>query len=545
MRRVYTFASLVMILFFFRGTSIADDPSESWVARFAGPDSLDDRAVCVAVDASGSVYVTGVSETGPYNAQDYATVKYDSNGVQQWVTTYNGPGDGNDSPWALTTDTAGNIFVTGYSTGNSTGYDYATVKYDSNGVQQWVSRYNGPGNSGDRSTSISVDAAGNSYVTGYSDGGGTGIDIATIKYDPAGNQQWVARYNGPGNSNDEALAIAVDAVGNIYIAGDSSADSECNYTTVKYNADGEQQWVALYYGPMNHSLACDITIDASGSVLVTGSSQGVDTSDDYATVKYDADGEQQWVARYCGPFNANDYDNAHALVTGADGSVYVTGFTSDNLFDYATVKYSSSGEQLWAACYNGPGNGNDSATDIVLDSAGNLYVTGYSSGDGTSNDYATIKYDSSGVQQWVARYNGPADSQDLAWSIALDPSNNVCVTGRSTGSGSDFDFATVMYSSGTGISVDEQLVPPGIGLCVNPSPARNNASISVTLSDPSHCELLVFDINGRLVETLHSGLLPEGENSFTWQASRVQVGVYLLRAATDSQEVSSRVVVTR
>ncbi|MBD3278547.1 MAG: T9SS type A sorting domain-containing protein [Candidatus Aegiribacteria sp.] len=149
------------------------------------------------------------------------------------------------------------------------------------------------------------------------------------------------------------------------------------------------------------------------------------------------------------------------------------------------------------------------------------------------------------VENWIARYNGPANSQDYAGGIALDPSGNVCVTGRSTGAGSDYDYATVMYSSTTGISLQDPMSQPGVDLHVNPNPVCNSAGISVFSIEPSYCELMVFDLYGRLVETLHCGALPEGEHEFTWQISRIPAGVYLLRATFSSNEISSRIVVLR
>src|SRR6266481_6082859 len=62
---------------------------------------------------------------------------------------------------------------------------------------------------------------------------------------------------------------------------------------------------------------------------------------------------------------------------------------------------SSSVQEEWVARYNGPANGDDSAAAIAIDSSDDVYVTGHSAGSGTGLDYATIKYDSSGNQQWV------------------------------------------------------------------------------------------------------------------------------------------------
>ncbi|MBI2305017.1 MAG: SBBP repeat-containing protein, partial [Chloroflexi bacterium] len=273
----------------------------------------------------------------------YTTVKYDASGTQQWVARYNGPGNSADEARALAVDITGNVYVTGSSTGSGTNYDYATVKYDASGTQQWVARYNGPGNSTDRAYALAVDSSRNVYVTGSSTGSGTSDDYATVKYDSGGNQLWATRYNGPGNIGDRANALAVDITGSVYVTGYS-------------------------YG-------------------------GSSTGNDYATVKYDASGTPLWVARYNGPGNSSDY--AYALAVDITGSVYVTGYSyggSSTDYDYATVKYDASGTPLWAARYNGPGNIGDSANALAVDITGSVYVTGYSYGSGTDYDYATIKY---------------------------------------------------------------------------------------------------------------------------------------------------------
>ena len=130
--------------------------------------------------------------------------------AQEWVARYNGPSDSIDYAVALAVDGAGNIYVTGssYGPGVFPDYDYTTVKYDSAGVEQWVARYNGSGYNDDLATAIVVDSAANVYITGRSWGTGIGYDYTTVKYDSAGMEQWVARYNGPGNDYDWATAIA-------------------------------------------------------------------------------------------------------------------------------------------------------------------------------------------------------------------------------------------------------------------------------------------------------------------------------------------------
>jgi alpha-tubulin suppressor-like RCC1 family protein len=202
-------------------------PSEEWVAPYNGPGvNDDDFARAIAVDDKGNVYVTGESDLFDEYSEDYTTIKYDADGTQLWVRRYNGSTDpGNfDSPHAIAVDKNGNVYVTGESQGTFYS-DWATVKYDTNGNEMWVMRYDN--GLDDRAFAIALDKKGNVYVTGESDGGApTFGDIATIKYDTDGNQIWVARYNNDlENRDDLARAIALDKNGNVYVTGRSRKTS--------------------------------------------------------------------------------------------------------------------------------------------------------------------------------------------------------------------------------------------------------------------------------------------------------------------------------
>jgi hypothetical protein len=112
--------------------------------------------------------------------------------------------------------------------------DYATVKYDVDGNQLWVARFNGPADAQDTASALAVDADGSVYVTGSSTGLLSSTDYATVKYDADGNQLWVARFNGPADAQDTASALAVDADGNVYVTGYSGISfSNFDYVTIK------------------------------------------------------------------------------------------------------------------------------------------------------------------------------------------------------------------------------------------------------------------------------------------------------------------------
>jgi hypothetical protein len=96
---------------------------------------------------------------------------------------------------------------------SSSTFCFAQVK------QEWVARFNGPGNEYDAGKSLAVDGQGNVYVLGASAGAGTGEDYSTIKYDANGVKQWEARYNGSANDHDEPNGITLDRWGNVYVTG--------------------------------------------------------------------------------------------------------------------------------------------------------------------------------------------------------------------------------------------------------------------------------------------------------------------------------------
>ena len=115
-----------------------------WTNRYNGPENYQDRARAIAVDSSGSVFVTGSSANSsvfPFLI-DYSTIAYSNQGMPLWTNRYHGPGNGNDSASTVAVDTNGNVFVAGYSYGVNGSPDYATVAYSSAGMPLWTNRYN-------------------------------------------------------------------------------------------------------------------------------------------------------------------------------------------------------------------------------------------------------------------------------------------------------------------------------------------------------------------------------------------------------------------
>jgi len=420
---------------------------QEWVQRYDGPVNGYDFARSVATDDSGNIYVSGSSEgSGTFN--DYTTLKYSSTGKLQWAQHYDGPANELDIAVDMEVDRYSNVYVTGFSSGSGTFNDYATVKYNSSGVEQWVARYDGPNHDFDNAVALAVDTSGNVYVTGSSPGPNFLPQFTTVKYDSMGNEVWIERYRGPANAGDYPYAIAVDMSGNAYVTG-ASGDStfSSDFATVKYNTAGVEQWVQRYNGTEGgvdepHAVA----VDSAGNVYVTGSSMSASFDFDYLTIKYDSAGVEQWVQRYDGPPGAST-DNAIALALDDAGNVYVTGYSIGNGSgnDYLTIKYDPTGTVQWEARYNGSENDDEFANAIVVDELRNVYVTGRT-GMFAAFDYVTVMYNSSGEEQWVQKYDGPANDYDESFSIAVDAAGNVYITGGSEGVGTSQDYATIKYS---------------------------------------------------------------------------------------------------
>ncbi len=391
------------------------------------------------------------------------TAMFACGGVPLWEPRYDGPDNGLDSARDVGVSPDGStVFVTGRSSGTGMPADYATMAYDVlTGFELWVARYDP--NPFDMANALAVSPDGSTvFVTGESGDFFFSAEFATIAYDAGtGEEKWVARYDGPVGGFDAASGLQLSPDGSVlYVTGSSMGDGTGrDFASVAYDAQtGEELWIARYTGPAgSHDFLHASGLSPDGSVLyVSGSSTGVGTDFDQAAVAYDTtDGSELWVARYDGP--ASRLDVASSLGVDPGGSaVYVTGRSSGvgTDADYATVAYDAAdGSELWVARYDGPASGFDVAHALGVDPDGALvYVTGRSSGVGTNADYATVAYDAAdGSELWVARYDGSAGGGEVARALGVDPDGAaVYVTGQSAGDGTGNDYATVAYDTQTG-----------------------------------------------------------------------------------------------
>ncbi|HKZ21834.1 MAG TPA: SBBP repeat-containing protein, partial [candidate division Zixibacteria bacterium] len=528
----------------------------------------------IAVGNNGNVYVTGYTWNGGSN-DNYTTIKYSPTADTLWVRNYNGPGDGLDQANALAIDNSGNVYVTGTSRGVGTNRDYATIKYSSIGDTLWVRRYDGPaGGNDDASFAVALDDSGNVYVTGYSRGVGTNRDYTTFKYNSIGDTVWVRRYNGPGNGVDEAIALKVDSIRNVYVTGYSTGSGTgLDYATIKRNSMGDTVWVRRYNGPGNGDDSAQATlVDNSGNVYVTGSSVGSGTGYDYTTIKYNSIGDTLWLRRYNGAGNGADL--AQSLALDVLGNVYVSGFSwNGNSLDYLTIKYNSIGDTVWTRSFNGTGNGEDVALAVSVDKFLNVYVSGYS-WNGGSYDYVTLKYiqnrapilDSVGAQN-VAEGNNltfrisssDVDGDSLILTAVNLPANATFFdSGNGAGSFSfnpsfvQAGIYNVTFRASDGSLLDSEVVQITVTEAGNQAPVLDsigpktvvegsNLTFRVHGIDPDGDSLILTIVNAPTNSNfLDSG---NGAGSFSFNPSFVQAGIYNVTfRASDGSLLDSEVV---
>jgi len=403
---------------------------EAWVARYnPGVSNSTNQAVAIALDSAGNVIVAGSSRTN--GNFDYVTIKYSSSGTQLWVARYSSASPSDDQVRAMAVDRQGNVYLTGTS---------VTAKYDANGMFQWTAPYAG--------RALALDTNGNAHVTGFSTN-----DFATVKLNPMGSNVWLRTYDKAG-CGDVSHAISIDNGGNVYVAGVSQfictepANTYSRFTIAKYNASGVQLWVTnspnTQYGPSR--IEAVTTENVSGSVYITGNSFG--DHQPYATSKYDQDCSPIWSYYWQGSLTYSYVEN---MASDNSGGVYLSGavyaLPVQPVRVFGTIKLNTLGEEVWVRRYGDPAAGNHVANAVKVDGDTNVYVTGNSSGSGSGNDFATIKYDTNGNEKWVKRHDGPAHGDDQATAIAVDTNSGaVYVTGFSQNTSGGYDLTTIKYA---------------------------------------------------------------------------------------------------
>jgi len=457
----------------------------AWGTYYTGTGQIwpfgEDRGNSCITDASGNVYMVGFTSSnsdiatagahqtvhaggptsGGTGSYDAFLVKFNSSGVRQWATYYGG--SENDKGISCALDASGNVYMIG-STSSTSGIatagahettvnDGFLVKFNSSGVRQWGTYFEGTGNA------CTTDASGNIYIVGLTNStsgittagahqtvmSGSG-DAFLVKFNSSGVKQWGTYFGGPytlASGMETGLSCATDALGNVYMTGHTPSTSgiatagahqtiyggsSTDAFLVKFNSSGVIQW-GTYYGGAGVDIGYSCATDASGNVYMAGDAQqqnlpasGISTigahqsaygggySDGFL-VKFDSNGLRQWGTYYGGSL----LDVSFSCATDASGNVYMSGNTQSpngiatsgahqTTFDDAfLVSFNSSGVRQSGTYYGGVKN------VCTTDASGNVYMTGYTqsnSGIATAGAHQTVNGNNGYNDAFLIKFNG-------------------------------------------------------------------------------------------------------------------------------------------
>lgn len=383
--------------------------TSAWQRTFGS--SSDELALAVAA-SQGNVYTAGYT-TGAFGlesmgGQDVFVTKHNAQGELLWVRQLGSPA--HDRALAVAADPAGNVYVTGYTWGsvvpgvlNQGGTDIFVAKYGADGTLAWVRQLGT--DMDDFGTGVAVRRNGQDglVITGYSLGvlHGTAsssnynYDVVVVKFDQAGNEYWRRQF-GTARS-DVALGVALSDSEDIYIAGHTQGSLDgvtMPGTTVdlfvaSYDLAGTPRWVRQL-GSTTDEFGTGVAVrrdrpEGPDLVYVSGYTFGAldgnvrAGSYDAVLVKYDGAGTRLWTRQLGSP--SSDY--AQGVAVDDSGNVHLAGYTSGVLAGSASL----GGTDLFAATYDAEGRrlatrqagtaGTDRGQGVATSSDGGLYLVGY------------------------------------------------------------------------------------------------------------------------------------------------------------------------
>ncbi len=229
---------------------------------------------------------------------------------KNFVKQYGSTGDDKGNSVAI--DNSGNVYITGFTSNdldgnkNSGRLDIFLTKFSTDGKKIWTKQYGTRDT--DKGNSVAIDSSGNIYITGYTTGNLDGNrnrrkgekDIFLTKFSTDGKKIWTKQY-GTG-FYDEGNSIAIDSSGNIFITGSTfgSLDGRRNRDgrdpdvfLTKFNSNGTKFWTKQYGKNFSHDFGNSVTIDNSGAIYVAGHYLG-----NILLIKYSSNGKIIWEKNY-------------------------------------------------------------------------------------------------------------------------------------------------------------------------------------------------------------------------------------------------------
>jgi len=488
-----------------RAQPLTLDPTLTYSTYLGGSDA--DEATGIAVDSAGNVYLTGYTYSTNFplsnayqgsmgGAFDVFVTKLSADGSSLIYSTYLG-GSGTESGAAIAVDGAGNATITGYTYStnfpiqnalqatNAGAPDGFLTKLNPAGSGLVFSTYLG-GSSGDYGTGVALSPTGDVYLSGYTqstnfpvanpfrpaNAGAT--DAFVTRFNAAGSGLVYSTYLG-GSGDDQALGVAVDNVGNVYISGyTQSANFPLNnayqptYGGGTYdafvsvlNTPGAALIYSTYLGGSSLDRAAAIRVDGSGNAYVTGYTQSANfptqaafqpgnagATDAFLT-KFNAIGSGLIYSTYLG----GNYDDCTVgIAADGAGDLYTAGYTASTNFpvvnaiqptnggswDAFAAKLGGRGSTIQYSTYLG-GSEYELLSGFALDAAGNVTLAGetaspnfptrnpFQAANAGEDDAFVSKLSADGALIYSTYLGGGAEDEN--WGIAVDGAGSAYISG--------------------------------------------------------------------------------------------------------------------
>lgn len=364
----------------------------------------------------------------------------------------------------ITIDKEGNVYFLGGPDWLNSRFTSVVSKYDKNGKEIWERNLKMRGFTDSIADAFAVDSMENVYVVcRFSKRKRDKLICNTIKLDKNGKMLWHALYNFYPNSWFTPRAIAVNANGNVYVAGThllepgfKSLDMDIFEPIrekislsriVIYDTNG-RQLCSFSSVPEEWREAEDIAVDEIGNFYIAECINGKKLD----TLKSDPNGKPLWFAQWDpNREGISCISSADILRVDSGGNVYVVGHSNGTKGEYTemvTIKYDRSGNQKWETHYETSGNKWIFARSMILAEAGSIYIFALESPKTKSNsfsdpssassneiekmkqrEFVTVKYSNGGKELWRARYKNPEGRVIRSHYMARDVKDNVYVIG--------------------------------------------------------------------------------------------------------------------
>ena len=420
-------------------------------------------AALAAVMLTGLVFVLLGAAPAPAIIQD-------EDASPSYAFILNGPGDGDDAARdAVMTSTA--TWVSGQVTNAAGNLDAAVVRIPTRGTPSPFKRYDGPAHGADTAEHLAVRGS-YVYTAGMSYNAAGDRDLVVCRWSSTGAFKWARRFAAKQGSDDFARDVAIDAKGNVIVAGLTQTPEPTDLVVIKYSPSGKKLWTWRFDGKAHgNDNPSEMLVDGAGNVYVTGQTMKATTTAAY-TVKLSPAGKKLWSRT----FGSGGGGNALAPAPGK--GVYVGGATylSGENMNAFLVKYSPAGAVKTFA--KGSGDGGDvaqSILDVAVAADGSIVGVGWS-GLVPDIDRYWIRWKADGTV--VTQKSQTTAELDMIVGVATDVFGGIIMTGSWDGpatvpqilttrtslySGAQWGYA---FGSGFGDRSVEAIAAKGTGVTV-------------------------------------------------------------------------------